>query len=139
MATQAPAVLTLEQLEGLIALLHGRGYEVVGPAVQEQAIVYDAVEQLSDLPAGWTDEQEAGRYRLKRRDDPMLFGYAVGPQSWKKYLHPADVRLMAAEREGETFRILNNEPPPPRRAFLGVRACELAAIAVQDRVLQGDR
>lgn len=139
MATQAPAVLTLEQLEGLIALLHGRGYEVVGPAVRDQAIVYDAVERLSDLPAGWTDEQEAGRYRLKRRDDPMLFGYAVGPQSWKKYLHPAEVRLMAAEREGETFHILNNEPPPPRRAFLGVRACELAAIAVQDRVLQGDR
>ena len=38
-----------------------------------------------------------------------------------------------------TFRILNNESAPPRRAFLGVRACELAAIAVQDRVLQGDQ
>ena len=67
------------------------------------------------------------------------FGYVVGPQSWKKYLHPAEVRLLTAERSGQTFRILNNEPAPPRRAFLGVRACELAAIAVQDRVLQGDR
>jgi len=76
---------------------------------------------------------------LRRRNDEALFGYVVGPQSWKKYLHPAEVRLLSAERSGQTFRILNNGPAPPRRAFLGVRACELAAIAVQDRVLQGDR
>jgi len=109
--------------------------------VRDGAIVYDVVESLSDLPVGWTDEQEAGRYRLRHRNnsDKALFGYVVGPQSWKKYLHPAEVCLLTAERSGRTFRILNNEPTPPRRAFLGVRACELAAIAVQDRVLQGDR
>ena len=139
MATQAQAVLTLQQLEGLIPALHHHGYQVIGPAVRDCAIVYDVVERLSDLPVGWTDEQEAGRYRLRRRNDEALFGYVVGPQSWKKYLHPAEVRLFAAERSGHTFRILNNESAPPRRAFLGVRACELAAIAIQDRVLQGDQ
>jgi formate hydrogenlyase subunit 6/NADH:ubiquinone oxidoreductase subunit I len=131
--------LTVQQLEGLIPALQRRGYQVVGPVVREGAIVYDVVEKLADLPAGWTDEQSAGRYRLQRRNDQALFGYAVGPHSWKKYLHPAEIRLFAAERQGQTLRILNNPPPPPRRAFLGVRACELAAIAVQDRVLQGDR
>jgi formate hydrogenlyase subunit 6/NADH:ubiquinone oxidoreductase subunit I len=64
----------------------------------------------------------------------------VGPQSWKNYLHPAEVRLWSAERQGETFRILNNEAAPQRpQAFLGARACELAAIAVQDRVLLEDK
>ena len=103
--------------------------------------VYDRLEKLADLPVGWTDEQEAGSYRLKRREDGALFGYVVGPQSWKKYLHPADVRLFSAQRQGETFRILSNHDPPPpgRYAFLCVRACELAAIAVQDRVLLHDR
>ena len=139
MVTPARSVLTLQQLDKLIPALQGRGYQVIGPAVRDGAIVYDAVESLSDLPVGWTDEQEAGRYRLRRRDDEAIFGYVVGPQSWKKYLHPPEVRLLAAERNGQTFRILNNEPAPPRRAFLGVRACELAAIAVQDRVLQHDR
>ena len=139
MARQAHALLTLQQLEKLIPSFHSRGYQVIGPAVREGAIVYDVLESLSDLPVGWTDEQEAGRYRLQRRSDQALFGYVVGPQSWKKYLHPPEVRLLSAERSGKTFRILNNAPPPPRRAFLGVRACELAAIAVQDRVLQGDR
>jgi ferredoxin len=137
--TSAPAVLTLPQLEKLFPALHGRGYQVVGPVVRDGAIVYDVVEKLADLPAGWTDEQEAGHYRLRRRDDGALFGYAVGPQSWKKYLHPADIRLLSAERDGKGFRILSNEPTPTRQAFLGVRACELAAIAVQDRVLLGDR
>jgi len=131
--------LTVRQLEKLIPALQRRGYEVVGPVVREGAIVYDVVETLADLPAGWTDEQAAGRYRLQRRNDQALFGYVVGPHSWKKYLHPAEIRLFTAEQQGETLRILNNPPPPPPRAFLGVRACELAAIAVQDRVLQGDR
>ena len=139
MATHAASILTLPQLEQLIAALQSRGYEVIGPAVRDGAIIYDVVEKISDLPVGWTDEQEAGHYRLQRRNDEALFGYAVGPQSWKKYFHPAEVRLMMAERSGQSFRILNNETPVPRRAFLGVRACELAAIAVQDRVLKGDQ
>ena len=64
----------------------------------------------------------------------------MGPQSWKKYLHPAEVQLWSAERQGGTFRILNNETKPERpHAFLGARACELAAIAVQDRVLLEDK
>ena len=131
------AVVEAEAIGQLIAALRGRGHQVVGPTVRDGAIVYDTLDKLEDLPVGWTDEQEAGRYRLKRRDDQALFGYVVGPQSWKKYLHPAEVRLFEARREGETFRILNNAGPPPRYAFLGVRACELAAIRVQDQVLTG--
>jgi formate hydrogenlyase subunit 6/NADH:ubiquinone oxidoreductase subunit I len=104
-----------------------------------KAIVYDHVESIEELPAGWTDEQEPGRYRVKRRDDDALFGYAVGPQSWKKYLHPSNIRLWSAERENGTFRILNQETRPNKRhAFLGVRSCDLAAIGVQDRVLVED-
>jgi ferredoxin len=140
-AEKTQALVEAGQIERLIEVLHSRGYEVVGPTVRDAAIVYDRLEKLADLPVGWTDEQEAGSYRLKRREDGALFGYVVGPQSWKKYLHPADVRLFSAQRQGETFRILSNpDPPPPGRyAFLCVRACELAAIAVQDRVLLHDR
>ena len=139
-AQRAEHILVPDQLEKLIAALGGKGYTVLGPTVRDGAIVYDRIESVKDLPAGWTDEQEAGRYRLKRRDDEALFGFVVGPQSWKKYLHPAEVRLWSAERKDGTFRILNNEEKPqPQRALLGVRACELAAIAVQDRVLLEDK
>jgi len=134
------SILQASEVGRLIEVLARRGYEVHGPTVRDGAIVYDQIESSEELPAGWTDEQEPGRYRLKRRQDEALFGYAVGPQSWKKYLHPADVPLFSAARVEGTFRILNNETTAKRpRAFLGVRACELAAIAVQDRVLLGDK
>lgn len=136
----AQKIVEADQLGKLIEAVARKGYEVIGPTVRDGAIVYDRIESSKELPAGWTDEQEPGRYRLKRRDDEALFGYAVGPQSWKKYLHPAEVRLWSAERQGGTFRILNNEAKPRQaQAFLGVRACELAAIAVQDRVLLEDK
>jgi hypothetical protein len=133
-------VLHASELGTLITTLVRWDYEVVGPTVRDGAIIYDRVTSPADLPAGWTDEQEPGHYRLLPSKYPAFFGYSVGPQSWKKYLHPADVLLCSAEREGETFRILNNESQRKRPfAFLGVRACELAAIAVQDRVLLQDK
>jgi ferredoxin len=128
--------LPADQIERLILLLASRGYRTLGPTVRDGAVIYDDVEHAQDLPQGQTDEQEAGHYRLKPRADGALFGYAVGPQSWKKYLHPAEVKLFEAEQKEGTFRILNNTPAPAQRsAFLGVRACDLAAIDTQDRVL----
>lgn len=133
-------ILHAEDLEKLIEKLSSAGYEIIGPIVRDGAIVYERIESAAQLPAGWTDEQERGRYRLKRCKDQSLFAYAVGPQSWKRYLHPAEVRLWSAQRQGGTFRILNNEMRPKHRyAFLGVRACDLAAIKVQDCVLTGDK
>jgi len=71
--------LDRDELPRLLAALRNQGYELVGPTIEGQAIVYDAIDDVSDLPEGWTDEQEAGSYRLKRRDDAALFGYNVGP------------------------------------------------------------
>jgi ferredoxin len=138
-AENSRTVVDLEALDQLIPALARRGYQVIGPTLRDGAIVYDKLRTLEDLPVGWTDEQEAGRYRIRKRDDRALFGYVVGPQSWKKFLHPTEVRLFEAQRDEGSFRILNSVGPAPRYAFLGVRACELAAIRVQDRVLIEDR
>jgi ferredoxin len=139
-AIGAGAILSADKIGQLLDALTTRGFEVIGPTVRDGAIVYDRISSVSDLPVGWTDEQEAAHYRLQRREDHALFAYGVGPQSWKKYLHPAEIRLWAAERHNGSFRILDNEDKPtPPRAFLGVRACELAGIATQDRVLLRDK
>jgi formate hydrogenlyase subunit 6/NADH:ubiquinone oxidoreductase subunit I len=111
---------------------------VLGPRVRDGAVVYDEVGQPADLPVGWTDVQEGGRYRLARRDDGAFFGYGVGPQSWKRFLNPPRTTLFRARRDERGFRLLPDaDEPAPRYAFLGVRACELAAIAIQDRVFVG--
>lgn len=139
-AEEQRRILHADELEKLMAALSRKRYEIIGPSVRDGAIVYERIESAAQLPAGWIDEQERGSYRLRRREDQALFGYAAGPQSWKRYLHPAEVQLCSAERSGGTFRILNNEVrPKPRYAFLGVRACDLAAIEVQDRILIGDK
>src|SRR5437764_1020648 len=123
-----------EQFGQLLATLHERGYQVIGPTVRDRAIVYDPLTSVTDLPIGYTDEQEAGTYRLKKREDQALFGYAVGPHSWKKFLHPPVVRLWRARRQGHGFQTLAEDQPSPKYAFIGVRSCELHAIAIQDRV-----
>jgi ferredoxin len=138
-AEEQHRILHAEELAKLIELLSCKGYRTIGPFVRDGAIVYEHIESSAQLPSGWTDEQERGCYRLERREDQAWFGYAVGPQSWKRYLHPAEVRLWSAERRGGIFRILNNERSKQPYAFLGVRACDLAAIKVQDRVLIGDK
>ncbi|XKE45953.1 4Fe-4S dicluster domain-containing protein [Halomonas organivorans] len=128
------ALIDRHGLQALIEALADEGYRVVGPTRRDDAIVYDDLAGLDDLPAGWTEHQEAGRYRLVARDDQALFGYAVGPHAWKRFLHPPVETLWTAQRDehGLTFR--SPEPAEERFAFLGVRACELQAIAIQDRV-----
>jgi sulfhydrogenase subunit beta (sulfur reductase) len=137
MTSGTPAILTIDALEALLAALRAQGFRVVGPRLRDQAIVYDDIDGLADLPAGWTDEQDGGRYRLARRDDGALFGYAVGPQSWKAWLHPPVQRLWRSAREGDQVRVIPEPAAAERLAFFGVRACELHAIAIQDRVLMG--
>ncbi len=128
------AILTTDGLDSLISALAGRDYHVVGPTMRDQAIIYDDVAGVADLPAGWTDDQEGGHYRLDRRDDEALFGYTVGPHSWKRFLHPSRLTLWSAERDADGITV-KSEPEAIRPfAFIGVRACEIQAIAVQDRV-----
>ena len=131
------AVLTRDGLDALIAALARAGYRVLGPTRRDQAIVYDDIVGIADLPEGWTDEQDGGHYRLKRRADDALFGYVVGPHSWKQFLHPPRRRLWRAERKDGDIAIQAEPLPDARFAFIGVRACEVAAIAVQDRVFLG--
>jgi ferredoxin len=131
------AVLTVDGIQALLDGLKGRGYRVLGPTVRDQAIIYDDIAAVADLPRGWTDEQEGGRYRLHRRADEALFGFAVGPTSWKRFLHPPVLRLWHATRDDDGIRVVAEPPATERFAFIGVRACELHAIAIQDRVLLG--
>jgi len=129
------AVISLDGLGALIAALHEQGFRVIGPRLHEQAIVYDDIETISDLPAGWTDEQEGGHYRLRKRQDGALFGYNVGPTAWKRFLHPPLLRLWRAERTPDGMTVNETAEPAERYAFLAVRSCELHAITIQDRVL----
>jgi formate hydrogenlyase subunit 6/NADH:ubiquinone oxidoreductase subunit I len=137
-AAAAPqSTLERQDLDRLFQFLRARGYTVMGPVPRDGAIVWDEVSAVGELPAGWTDEQEAGRYRLTPSAGPALFDWTVGPASPKAALLPATFTLLNARREGSGLQLLDGDPRAAKLAFFGLRACELAAIAVQDRVLLG--
>ncbi len=132
----APSAAVLEPgtLDDLVQALKERGHRVVGPTVRDGAIVYDDLESADDLPRGVTDVQEPGGYRLAGRDDDARFAYASSPHSWKQFLFPASTRLFRSRRSADGVEFEQPEPPAKPLALVGVRPCDLQAIAVQDRV-----
>ena len=91
--------------------------------------------QAADLPAGWRADQAPGHYRLEHRGGDRLFDYVVGPTAWKRFTFPPRVPVSIGRRDGATVSSEGVAPPTTPMAFLGVRACELAAIGIQDTVL----
>jgi sulfhydrogenase subunit beta (sulfur reductase) len=133
--TAARRVLALEAMDALVAALAARGYRVLGPTLRDGVVVYDEIDSAARLPAGWTDEQGPGRYRLRRGPDGALFSCRPGAASWKRFLHPPEVTLCRVRRQGRSFTVEPVSSPAKPLALVGARPCELAAIAIQDRVL----
>ena len=134
---EGPGFLARADLQVLFDLLREDGRQLIGPTVADGAIVYDEITSVDQLPRGWGDEQSPGRYRLRRRGDERLFGYVVGPTAWKKWTFPALIPLTRSTHDGHKVSFEPEQATPPKLAFLGARACELAALGVQDRVLIG--
>ncbi len=127
-------------IQSLIQALRQLDYSVIGPVRRDGTIVYDSIGSASDLPKGWTDEQQPGSYRMRERLDDALFGFTLGPQSWKKFLFSPVLSLFAVRKDPKGFSVSKNGDVqqgsnPDRLALFGVRSCELRAIEVQDRVL----
>jgi len=93
------------------------------------------VKGVRDLPVGYHDEQMPGHYRLNQGDDENLFGWAVGPGSWKAELFPATQELWRATVTDDVLSITQPEIGSAPLAIIGARPCEVAALRVLDRVL----
>ncbi len=124
-------------LSALLEALRAEGFSVVGPTVRDGAVLLDAITSIDDLPRGVGDVQEPGRYRLRERGDGALFGWAVGPHSPKRSLFPPRVELLQIRLTSKGMVATQSPPPAQKLAFFGLRPCEVAAMAVQDRVFMG--
>jgi len=116
----------------LLRSLADAGYELIGPTVRDGAVVLEEIEGVEDLPTGVGEEQGPGAYRLTDRPGGRLFGWAHGPDAAKRFLFPPR-ELLATVRRNGTMRVERPEEERPF-AFVGLRACDLHAIEVQDRV-----
>jgi sulfhydrogenase subunit beta (sulfur reductase) len=133
--------LEREAFPRLLAALSTRGYRIVGPVVRDGAVTFETVERVEDLPRGWRDRQEPGAYRLEPQASARLFDVVNGPGSLKRFTFaPREPLLQIEIAPGASgFRALAQVPEPERIALLGVRACDLAALAIQDRIFLHDR
>jgi sulfhydrogenase subunit beta (sulfur reductase) len=52
------AVITVDGVQALLDALRRHGWRVVGPIVRDHVIVHDTIISVTDLPGGWTDEQD---------------------------------------------------------------------------------
>ncbi len=130
----AQVILAARDFPQLLEVLRASGYQPVGPTRRNGDLVLDEISSVMDLPQGWTYEQEAGAFRLKPRGDQALFCYGVGQQSWKQFLFPPGQLLWQARRQRAGFQIIPPAADAFKFAFIGVHACDLHALAVQDRV-----
>ncbi len=125
-------ILSPQGLDTLIERLRAAGFRVLGPVARDGAIAYAEIAGVRDLPRGWRDAQSPGRYRLRRTGSPVLFGFNLGPQGWKRVFHVPQLRLVPTD-PGQEESDGKAEAP---LALLGVRPCELEAVRIQDRVLR---
>lgn len=132
---RAPLVIPAAALDALVRALLSRGYEVVGPVARDGAIMIERIERAADLPIGFEDVQAPGRYRLEQKGHGAYFAFVNGPQSWKNVFHVPVERLFQVRRKKEGMEVVPEPTPRGKRALIGARACEIAAISVQDRVL----
>jgi NAD(P)H-flavin reductase/formate hydrogenlyase subunit 6/NADH:ubiquinone oxidoreductase subunit I len=134
--TAAARFLSRADLDRLFAVVAQDGRRVIGPTAVDGAIVHDRIGSASELPIGWIAETAPGSYRLKPSGRNRAFDHTTGPTSWKRFTHPPVVPLTRGRRDDGEVRVEAIVDPPPRLAFLGVRACELAAIRIQDRAMR---
>ena len=125
------------QLQVLIDTLRGSGYQTIGPRIADGAIVYADLASTDQLPIGYIDRQDGGLYRLEKADGAGYFDYVVGPHSLKNFLFPPRETLLESIRKNGTWQMTPPEIDPTPLAVIGVRSCDLHALAIQDKVFLG--
>jgi len=126
--------LKRESFQDLINSLKSDGYKTVGPKVKDSSIVYGEVHTITDFPLGVQDEQSPGRYKLIKTDNGRWFSWANGPQNLKPILFaPREHLWKATRKEKNKIEFTQVTPESEHIAVIGVRACDLAALELQDK------
>jgi sulfhydrogenase subunit beta (sulfur reductase) len=136
LAAPTDRVLT-DGIEPLVDRLLGRGCTVVAPVGDHGVISLGEIDTADELASGWSDVQEPGRYGASPGGTTM-FGHAAPNLPWRRWLRPVDHVVVRASTDGDAVVV---DPPPARSAplaFVGVQACDLAALGRLDVILDHD-
>lgn len=131
--------ISKDQFDQLLQNLQKMGYLTIGPTILDDALTYSEITALTDLPQGYISEQAAGSYRLVFTGHTRYFDITPGAKTWKEILFPPRAALVTVDKNGNGWSAEIEKSKEKPYALIGVRACELAAIQIQDKVfLQND-
>lgn len=137
---ELPGYLSRIAFPQLLAAIKDRGYRVVGPSVQDGAIVYDDIHGVEEFPEGYVEKQTPGSYQLEKTDTTRWFHWTHSAQGLKPFLFKPREYLWQVERDENghlQFKSERSQALP--LAFIGARACDLQALAIQDAHFIRDR
>jgi len=118
----------------LIGNLQHQGFTVIGPSLSEGVVRLRELKGAGDLASGVMDVQGPGSYALGGESD-FLFASVNGPDSPKRYLHPAEVELSRIIDKGSGVELVSAFHSDRKYAFFGIRPCDLMGVAVMDRTM----
>jgi sulfhydrogenase subunit beta (sulfur reductase) len=108
-------------------------YRTIGPKAVNGTVVLSEI-SFADIPAGYADRQGPGSYRLEGRKTDEVFSFSPGPDSFKKFLHPSSSTVFSFKKSARAMTIETPAMEEQPMAFVGVRACDLAALNLLDKV-----
>ncbi len=124
--------LPVNQLQQILDRLNQQGFRTLGPTLTDSVITIADVSRVELLPRGVVDNQQPGSYRTTQTDAPNLFQFNLGADSWKRYFFPS--RRLLFETGPDLIATSHPAEHQPPLALLGVRACDLHAMVIQQKV-----
>jgi len=118
----------------LVQNLLGMGYVVVGPTLREGVVRLDELAEPESLASGVVDIQGPGSYATAG-GSPYVFSAVNGPDSAKKYFHPAEVELVKLTEDGQGVKVVSTFRPDRKYAFVGLRPCDLRGLQIFDKTM----
>jgi len=90
------------------------------------------------LATGISIRQTPGNYRVEITDSPRNFAWSNGPQALKPLIFASREALWTVARDADgKLTFTNSVSKPDPIAVIGVRSCDLAALALQDKHFLG--
>ena len=128
-------VLPKAELQRVVENLQERGFTVLGPTVESDAVVIQEISSATDLPIGYTSQHAPGRYRLTRTTKNEYFAALPAPPAWKRYFNPPHSDLLTSRKTEHGWEFKPAEQKSTKYAFIGIRSCELHALTINDSLL----
>ncbi|MDG3088536.1 4Fe-4S dicluster domain-containing protein [Vibrio hannami] len=117
----------------LFEALGSLGYKIIAPVIRNGAILFDSVTSPGELACGVRERQAPGKYSLDSDSSGHFFSWNTGLQGLKPLLFKPEQTLWSCRAEDSGLSFHQAPLGAEKIAVIGVRACDLAALALQDK------